>query len=81
MNDSDFYTFKGYQINDRGQITSSMEDYLEMISRILKKQEVVRINELAEGLNVKPSSVSKMVGNLRAKFHFVLLYSHFSKFQ
>lgn len=62
---SDFYTLKGYQLNENTQITSSMEDYLEMICRILKKQDIVRINELAGMLHVRPSSASKMVGNLR----------------
>ena len=46
-------------------LTSSMEDYLEMICRILQKNEVVRIRELAENLHVKPSSASKMVNNLK----------------
>lgn len=64
-NNSDFYTLKGYQLNDNAQITSSMEDYLEMICRMLKKQDVVRINELADRLHVKPSSASKMVSNLK----------------
>ncbi|MGI6213798.1 MAG: metal-dependent transcriptional regulator, partial [Christensenellales bacterium] len=64
-NNCGFYTFKGYQLNDKSQITSSMEDYLEMICRMLKKQDVVRINELADKLNVKPSSASKMVSNLK----------------
>jgi len=64
-NNTDFYTFKGYQLNENSQITSSMEDYLEMICRIYKKQDVVRINELADRLHVKPSSASKMVNNLR----------------
>jgi DtxR family Mn-dependent transcriptional regulator len=64
-NNTHFYTFKGYQLNDNAQITSSMEDYLEMICRMLKNQDVVRINELADRLHVKPSSASKMVSNLR----------------
>ena len=62
---SDFYTLKGYQINENPELTSSMEDYLEMICRLRKKEEVVRITELAEKLNVKPSSASKMVNNLK----------------
>lgn len=65
MRGSDFYTLKGYQLNDNAEITSSMEDYLEMICRILKYQEVVRISELAERLHVRPSSASKMAANLR----------------
>ncbi len=62
---SDFYTLKGYQLNENTQITSSMEDYLEMICRIRKTQDIVRINELADMLHVKPSSSSKMVNNLK----------------
>lgn len=64
-NNQNYYTFKKYQRNDNSQLTSSMEDYLEMICRILQKQDVVRINELATRLHVKPSSASKMVSNLK----------------
>lgn len=62
---SDFYTMKGYELNENTQITPSMEDYLEMICRMLEHQDIVRINELADNLNVKPSSASKMVSNLK----------------
>lgn len=66
MNDREgFYTFKGYQLNDTGKLSSAMEDYLEMICRMLQSSEVVRISELAEKLHVKPSSASKMVSNLK----------------
>lgn len=68
-NDKEFYTLKGYQRNETNELTASMEDYLEMICRILKSTDVVRINELAEKLHVKPSSASKMVNNLRAAGH------------
>ena len=64
-NGSGFYTLKGYSLNENEKLTSSMEDYLEMICRILQKNEVVRIRELAEKLHVKPSSASKMVNNLK----------------
>lgn len=60
-----FYTLKGYQQNEAKELTASMEDYLEMICRILKYTDVVRINELADKLHVKPSSASKMVNNLK----------------
>lgn len=60
-----FYTLKGYSLLEHTQITSSMEDYLEMICRIHCDGQPVRIKELAECLHVKPSSASKMVGNLR----------------
>lgn len=64
-NKYNFYTFKGYQLIDNALITSSMEDYLEMICRILKTKDYVRVNELASNLHVKPSSASKMVNNLK----------------
>ena len=64
-NGSGFYTLKGYSLNENEKLTSSMEDYLEMMCRILQKNEVVRIRELAENLHVKPSSASKMVNNLK----------------
>lgn len=60
-----FYTLKGYALLEHTQITSSMEDYLEMICRIHRDGQPVRIKELAECLHVKPSSASKMTGNLR----------------
>ena len=65
MESSAFYTMKGYELAADAQITTAMEDYLEMICRILQKNEVVRIRELAENLHVKPSSASKMVNNLK----------------
>lgn len=64
--DKSFYTLKGYQLIDNAIITSSMEDYLEMICRMTKTKKYVRINELAANLHVKPSSASKMVSNLKA---------------
>ena len=60
-----FYTLKGYALLEASAITSSMEDYLEMIYRIHTSGEVVKIGALAAKLNVKPSSASKMVGNLK----------------
>lgn len=42
-----------------------MEDYLEMICRLMQTREIVRINELSRLLHVKPSSASKMVNNLK----------------
>ena len=66
MPDKDkFYTLKGYALLDGNTITASMEDYLEMIYRIHSRGEAVRIGVLAESLNVKPSSATKMVGNLK----------------
>ena len=60
-----FYTLKGYALLEGNTITTSMEDYLEMIFRIHSNGDAVRIGALAESLNVKPSSATKMVGNLK----------------
>ena len=64
---NEFYTLKGYALLENNAVTSSMEDYLEMIYRIAAGGEVVRIKTLAARLNVKPSSASKMVQNLRGE--------------
>lgn len=60
-----FYTLKGYSLIEKSAVTSSMEDYLEMIYRLHQKDEVVRIHKLSEMLHVKPSSATKMVENLK----------------
>lgn len=68
MGTEGFYTLKGYHLIEHGLLTSSMEDYLEMIYRMQKNSEgVVRVSALAQSLHVKPSSASKMAGNLRAR--------------
>ena len=60
-----FYTLKGYALLENNAITSSMEDYLEMIYRIHISGDAVRVGVIAERLNVKPSSATKMVDNLK----------------
>lgn len=64
--DSDFHTFRGYQllIQKHQALTPSMEDYLEMIYRNCLKEGYVRINQLAEQLNVRSSSATKIVQKL-----------------
>lgn len=42
-----------------------MEDYIEMICRKTSDNNKITIKELAECLNVKPSSVSKMANRLK----------------
>lgn len=65
---NEFYTLKGYSLmNEENTITCAMEDYLEMIYRISSENQVVRIKQLAKGLNVKPSSASKMAAILKEK--------------
>lgn len=65
LEENNFHTLKGYEILESKKITYAMEDYLEMICRMCKDKDYVRINELSKNLNVRPSSVSKMVYNLR----------------
>ena len=60
----EFYTLKGYKLKEKNFITEAMEDYLEMIFRM---NNPVHINDLANKLNVKPSSASKMVNKLKEK--------------
>lgn len=66
MNLSEFYTFRGYEILDREKniLTPSMEDYMEMIYRICMDENYVRMNKLAEHLNVRTSSSTKIVQKL-----------------
>lgn len=63
--DAEFHTLKGYQLLNAGEITESMEDYLEMLCRHMQDHPYMRVNRLAQRLNVRPSSASKMVGKLR----------------
>lgn len=62
---SDFYTLKGYKLKEKNKITEAMEDYIEMIYRKTKNNKFVTIKELANFLNVKPSSTSKMANRLK----------------
>ncbi len=63
----EFYTVRGYKMMnaEKRLLTSSMEDYLEMIYRICQKEGYVRMNQLAKNLNVRPSSATKIVQKLR----------------
>jgi len=66
MDSKDFHTVRGYQLlqQNKKQLTPAMEDYLEMIYRNSLLEGYLRINKLAELLNVKASSASKMVQKL-----------------
>lgn len=61
-----FYTVRGYELmGQEGRVlTSSMEDYLEMICRLVGKRGYTRISDLAGALHVQPPSASKMVQKL-----------------
>lgn len=60
-----FYTMKGYERSASEEMTSSMEDYLEMVCRMEEEGEPIRVSSLAASLHVRPSSASKMLDNLR----------------
>ena len=60
-----FYTLKGYERSSGDQLTSSMEDYLEMSCRMEEEGLPIRVSLLAQSLHVRPSSASKMLDNLR----------------
>lgn len=64
--EKDFHTVRGYEnINlTRKVLTPSMEDYLEMIYRCSIEEDVVRLNKIAQMLNVRDSSASKMMKKL-----------------
>ena len=71
MDRDKFRTFRGYSMESReeGDLTPSMEDYLEMIYRIAGESGYARVNDLALALNVQPSSASKMVRKLAEQGH------------
>lgn len=58
---NDFFTFRGNEANVENQLTPAMEDYLEMICRLLHESKVVRTKDLSQMLHVKPSSASRMI--------------------
>lgn len=60
----EFYTLKGYQLIEDEEFTPAMEDYLEMIYRIAQKDGYVKIKDLSNNLNVRPSSSTKMTQHL-----------------
>ncbi len=64
--DDRFYTVRGYELQryNKNVLTPALEDYLEMIYRNSLSENYIRINILAQLLNVKDSSASKMVKKL-----------------
>ena len=45
-------------------VTPSMEDYLERIYMLINEKGYARVSDIAEGLDVHPSSVTKMIQKL-----------------
>lgn len=66
LNSKEFYTVRGYEILDKKNelLSHSMEDYMEMIYRCAIEEGYIRINMLAELLNIKAPSATKMVQKL-----------------
>ena len=66
MNDSNsYYTLKGYSLLETPELTTAMEDYLEMLCRLETAAKPLRIGSIASILHVRPSSASKMITNLK----------------
>lgn len=61
---NEYYTLKGYAQLSDSCMTSAMEDYLEMITRMGAANGSVRVVDLAKLLHVKASSVTKMIRQL-----------------
>lgn len=63
---TEFRTSRGYQMisQQEGELTASMEDYLEMIYRECSRNGYSRVGRISEMLHVKPSSASKMIFKL-----------------
>lgn len=68
----EFRTVRGYQLlRQKGHVLSpSMEDYLEMIYRLCMEDDYARVNVLADKLNVRAPSVSRVLRKL-AEFGYV----------
>ena len=66
MPGNEFYTVRGYELirQDKKLLTPSMEDYLEMIYRYSMEIGDIRINILADLLNVQAPSASRTVKRL-----------------
>lgn len=65
-NSQEYRTVRGYQsLSQIENLSTAMEDYLEMIARFCMDNGTARIGELSDALHVKPSSSSKMVTKLK----------------
>jgi Iron dependent repressor, metal binding and dimerisation domain./Iron dependent repressor, N-terminal DNA binding domain. len=64
MSDREFYTFSEYMRKEQNALSPSAQDYMEMIYRLSQNLGFTRVNDLAQALNVQPSSVTKMVQKL-----------------
>ena len=68
IDQEEFRTFRGYALaKPEESLTAGMEDYLEMIYRLSRKNGFTRVNDLARALNVKPPSVTSMIQRLHER--------------
>lgn len=65
--DNNFYTLTGYNLKQKKILTNAMEDYLEMIYRMHLEKGNTHIKDLATSLNVRASSVTKMMNRLKSQ--------------
>ena len=64
MEESGFRTVKGYRQESGRELTETLEDYLEMLSRCCEAQGYTRLSVLSARLHVNPSSASRMMSKL-----------------
>ncbi|NLK44162.1 MAG: DtxR family transcriptional regulator [Tissierellia bacterium] len=64
---SSFRTVRGYELKrySENPLTPALEDYLEMIYRYCEDKPYIRVKTLANLLDVKASSASKMIKKLK----------------
>lgn len=67
MIEEKFFTFSNFTRNSNSWLTPCEEDYIEMMYRIHLKSLPIKVNDLANKLNVKPPSVTKMMKKLSLK--------------
>jgi Mn-dependent DtxR family transcriptional regulator len=67
----EFYTLKGYKIKNEEVMSSSMEDYIEMIFRLSEKSDEIRVSDLSQALNVQPPSTTKMIRRLSKESYVI----------
>ena len=63
----EYYTLTGYKLKEKQELSNAMEDYIEMLYRLEKQKEEIHIKDIALSLNVRYSSVTKMMYRLQTK--------------
>lgn len=63
----EYYTLTGYKLKEKQELSNAMEDYIEMLYRLEKEKDEVHIKDVALSLNVRYSSVTKMMYRLQSK--------------